>query len=204
MVTKKGIEKDSELPAKIDRAVFPGLQGGPHNNTTAGIAQALIEADTKEFKAYGKQIVDNAILLAELLKKGGLTVVTGKTECHLIVVDLRNLGLSGNVVAEALEEAGIVVNRNSVPNDPMPPFYPSGIRLGTPGVTTRGMKEEEIKKIADWILKVVEHVKDRKIPEGKEERTLFMKTFRKEVREDKFLKEIASEVVTLCKKFPVW
>lgn len=126
MVTSKGIKKDPELPGKIDRAVFPGLQGGPHDNTTAAIAQTLIEADTKEFKGYGKQIVTNAKLLAELLKKGGLKVVTGKTECHLIVVDLRQLGLSGNVVAEALEGAGIVVNRNSVPNDPMPPFLSFG------------------------------------------------------------------------------
>lgn len=202
MITKKGIAKDSEISAKIDRAVFPGLQGGPHNNTSAGIAQALVEADTPEFKKYGKQIVTNAKLLAEELKKGGLTIVTGKTECHLIVVDLRSLGLSGNVVAESLEEAGIVVNRNSVPNDPMPPFYPSGIRLGTPGITTRGMKETEIKKIAGWILKVVDHVKDKKIPEGKEERILFMKAFRSEIKSDKFLLKIAGEVKNLCKKFP--
>ena len=203
MVTSKGIKKDPEAPSKIDRAVFPGLQGGPHNNTTAGIAQALIEADTEEFKEYGKQIVKNAKLLAELLKKGGLTIVAGKTECHLIVVDLRELHLSGNVVAEALEEAGIVVNRNSVPNDPMPPFYPSGIRLGTPGVTTRGMKEGEIKKISSWILEVVDHVKEKVIPEGKEERIAFMKTFREGLKKDEFLKGIASEVKNLCKKFPM-
>lgn len=201
MVTSKGIKKDPEIAGKIDRAVFPGLQGGPHNNTTAGIAIALIEADTKEFRDYGKQIVNNAKLLAELLKKGGLTVVCGKTECHLIVVDLRSLGLSGNVVAEALEVAGIVVNRNSVPNDPMPPFYPSGIRLGTPGITTRGMKEEEIKTISSWILKVIDHVKGNKIPEDKEERTLFMKSFREGIKNDKFLKNIASEVKLLCNKF---
>lgn len=203
MITKKGTEKDPELPGKIDRAVFPGLQGGPHNNTTAGIAQALIEADTKEFRLYGKQIVNNAKLLAELLKKGGLTVVTGKTECHLIVVDLRKINLSGNVVAEALEEAGIVVNRNSVPNDPMPPFYPSGIRLGTSGITTRGMKEEEIKVVSSWILKVIDHVKGKIIPKDKEERTLFMKSFREGLKNDKFLKEIAQEVKNLCKSFPV-
>lgn len=163
MVTKKGIEKDPEVSGKIDRAVFPGLQGGPHNNTTAGIAQALSEAEGSSFKEYGKQIVTNAKLLAELLKKGGLTIVTGKTECHLIVVDLRSLGLSGNVVAEALEEAGIVVNRNSVPNDPMPPYYPSGIRLGTPAITTRGMKEKEMKIIAKWILEVVKNPVDKKL-----------------------------------------
>lgn len=202
MVTDKGIKKDQDVPGKIDRAVFPGLQGGPHDNTTAGIAQALIEAEEPGFKKYGKAVVANAKLLAELLKKGGLTIVTGKTECHLIVVDLRPKGLSGNVVAEALETAGIVVNRNSVPNDPSPPFYPSGIRLGTPGITTRGMGEEEVKKISGWILEVVDHVKEIRLPEDKEKRLEVMRGFRLSLSTDKFLKNIASEVKSLCKRFP--
>ncbi len=202
MVTKKGIKKDSEISDKIDRAVFPGLQGGPHNNTTAGIAQALSEAEEPEFKKYAEQIVKNAKVLAEELQKRGLTLVTGGTECHLMVIDLRPLVLSGNIVAEALEAAGIVTNRNSVPNDFMPPFYPSGIRLGTPGVTTRGMKEPQMKIIADWILKVVDHVKNEKLPEEKNERAKFIKYFREKIAEDKFLKDIASEVKLLCKKFP--
>lgn len=202
MVTKKGIEKDAEVSAKIDRAVFPGLQGGPHNNTTAGIAQALIEADTPEFKKYGEQVVANAKVLAEEFKNGGLEVVTGKTECHLIVVDLRPVHLSGNVVAEALETAGIVVNRNSVPNDPAPPFYPSGIRLGTPGLTTRGMGESEMKTVAGLILKVIEHVKNQKLPEEKEKRVEFMKSFRAGLLNDKFLQDISTQVKSLCKKFP--
>ena len=202
MVTNKGIEKDAEMIAKIDRAVFPGLQGGPHNNTTAGIAEALIEADLPKFKKYGKQVVTNAKYLAQELKNGGLTPVTGGTECHLIVIDLRPLELSGNVVAEALEMAGIVVNRNSVPNDPAPPFIPSGIRLGTPAVTTRGMGEKEMKMIAEWILKVVDHEKDQLLPTGKEERIEFMKQFRKNLQNDTFLIGIASEVKNLCEKFP--
>jgi glycine hydroxymethyltransferase len=202
MVTKKGVLKDADLPSKIDKAVFPGLQGGPHNNTTAGIAQALIESETASFKKYGMQVVANAKLLAEELKKGGLTIVTGKTECHLIVVDLRPMQLSGNVVAEALEAAGIVLNRNSVPNDPSPPFLPSGIRLGTPGITTRGMKEKEVKQIATWILAVVDHVKEEKLPKGKEERAQFMKKFRTNLPKDKFLKSIALQVKSLSKKFP--
>lgn len=202
VVTKKGINKDAELSGKIDKAVFPGLQGGPHNNTTAGIAQALIEADTPEFKKYGQQVVANAKVLAEELKKGGLTIVTGKTECHLVVVDLRPLGLSGNVIAESLEAAGIVVNRNSVPNDPAPPFYPSGIRLGTPGLTTRGMAEPEMKTVAGLILKVIEHEKDRKLPEEKEKRVEFMKSFRSGLSSDKSLKDITLQVKSLCKKFP--
>ena len=178
MVTSKGVKKDPELPAKINRAVFPGLQGGPHNNVTAAVAQALIEADTKEFREYGKQIVLNAKLLAELLRKGGLTIVTGKTECHLIVVDLRPLGVSGSVIAQALEDAGIIVNKNSVPNDSAPPFRPSGIRLGTPAVTTRGMKEKEMKMIAKWILEVVNNPTDGKLQQ-----------------------RISQEVKNLCKKF---
>ena len=203
MVTKKGITRDAELPNKIDRAVFPGLQGGPHNNTTAGIAQALVESETTSFKKYGMQVVANAKYLAEQLKKGGLTIVTGKTECHLIVIDLRPLELSGNVVAEALEYAGIVVNRNSVPNDPAPPFIPSGIRLGTPGITTRGMKEKEVKQIAKWILAVIDHVKDQKLPTDKDVRIEFMKKFRASLPKDKFLAKIATEVKTLNKKFPI-
>ncbi len=203
LVTKKGLEKDPELASKIDRAVFPGLQGGPHDNTTAGLAQALAEASTSTFKMYGQQIVKNAKTLGEELKKGGLTLVTGGTECHLIVIDLRPLDLSGNVVAEALEVAGIVVNRNSVPNDPAPPFIPSGIRLGTPGITTRGMEEKEMRVVAKWILEVIDHVKNEKTPTDKEERVQFMKDFRVRIAKDKFLKNIASEVKSLCKKFPV-
>ncbi len=203
MVTKKGLKKNIDLGSKIDRAVFPGLQGGPHNNTTAGIAQALIEAESNKFKEYGKQIVKNAKLLAKKLMASGLTVVTGGTECHLIVVDLRPLKLSGNVVAEALEVAGIVVNRNSVPNDEAPPFYPSGIRLGTPGLTTRGMKEKEVEKIADMILKVVDRVKNDILPEDKEKKMPFMKEFRKRIMKDKVLKDIASQVKILSSKFPL-
>lgn len=202
LVTEKGLKKDPELAVKIDKAVFPGLQGGPHENQIAGLAQALTEATTTEFKKYGKQIVTNAKCLAEELKKGGLTLVTGGTECHLMVVDLRPLGLSGNVVAEALEVAGIVVNRNSVPNDPAPPFYPSGIRLGTPGLTTRGMKEKEMKIVAGLILKVIDHVRGYKLPEEKEKRAEFMKAFRKSIVNDKLLKEISLEVKKLCKKYP--
>ncbi len=159
MVTEKGIEKDSELPKKIDRAVFPGLQGGPHNNTTAGIALALSEAEGIAFKHYAEQILKNAKVLAEELVKGGLTIVTGKTECHLIVIDLRPNNLTGKVVAEALEEVGIIVNKNSVPNDTAGPFNPSGIRLGTPAITTKGMKEEDMKLIAKRIVDVINSLK---------------------------------------------
>lgn len=203
MVTQKGLKKDLCLGDRIDRAVFPGLQGGPHDNTTAGIAQALYEASQPSFKKYGQQIVKNAKVLAGELKKGGLTLVADGTESHLMVVDLRPLSLSGNIVAEALEIAGIVVNRNSVPNDTMPPFYPSGIRFGTPGLTTRGMKEKEMRKIAGWILKVIDYVKDFKLPADAKSRPIFMKGYRQKIAKDKFLKKVALEVKNLCNKFPV-
>jgi len=203
MATKKGLEKDSELGVKIDRAVFPGFQGGPHNNTTAGIAQALIEAGETSFKKYGQKIVKNAKTLAKELKKGGMTLVGGGTECHLLLVDLRPLNLSGNVIAEGLEVAGIIVNRNSVPNDKMPPFYPSGIRLGTPGLTTRGMGEVEMKKIADWILLVINHLKDYKLPKEPKERARFIKEYKKEIVDDEVLISVAKKVKELCKKFPI-
>lgn len=180
MVTKKGIEKDADLAKKIDRAVFPGLQGGPHNNTTAGIAVALSEAEGADFKKYGEQVVKNATTLAKELVKGGLTIVTGKTECHLIVVDLRPKNLTGKVVAEDLETAGIIVNKNSVPNDSAGPFNPSGIRLGTPAITTRGMKEEEMKIIAKYILQVIANLDDTNL-----------------------LKSIATEIKKLNRSFPM-
>ena len=202
MVTKRGLSKDPDMASKIDRAVFPGLQGGPHNNTTAGIAQALIEAEKASFKRYAMQIVNNAKVLADELKKGGLTLVTGTTQSHLIVVDLRPLRLSGNIVSEALEQAGIVVNRNSVPNDPAPPFYPSGFRLGTPAITTRGMKEKEMKKIAEFILEVIDVVRDYKLPDDKEKRNEYMKNFRLKIKKSKKLNAICQKVKVFTRKFP--
>lgn len=203
MVTQKGLDKDPEIISKIDRAVFPGMQGGPHDNTTAAIAQCLTDDSLLEFKIYGKQIVANAKVLAEELKSKGLKLVANGTESHLMVIDLREIGLSGNIVAEALEVAGIVANRNSVPNDNMPPFYPSGVRLGTPAVTTRGMKETEMKMIAVWISEVIEHVKNEKLPLVPEKRLEFMKEYRNKISNDKFLLDINQKVKKLTSKFPV-
>jgi glycine hydroxymethyltransferase len=202
MVTQKGLDKDAELITKIDRAVFPGLQGGPHNNTTAAIAQCLFEAETPEFKSYGQQVVANAHVMASELVAGGLTLVGGGTDCHLMLIDLRPQELSGNVVAEALEVAGIVTNRNSVPGDTSP-FYPSGLRIGTPAVTTRGMKEGEMKQIASWILKVIDYIKDEKLPEDTKLRGTFVKEFKAKIAEDEFLLGIAQEVKELCQKYPL-
>ncbi len=148
----KTVERSREnLPTLIDRAIIPGLQGGPHNHQTAAIAVALNEAARPEFKEYGHQIVKNAKVLAAELTRLGYQLVTGGTDNHLLLVDLTNKGINGADAEKALELAGITVNKNTVPFDPRPPFDPSGIRLGTPALTTRGMKEAEMKQIAVWI-----------------------------------------------------
>ncbi|OGZ64101.1 MAG: serine hydroxymethyltransferase [Candidatus Staskawiczbacteria bacterium RIFCSPLOWO2_01_FULL_40_39] len=155
MVTKKGIEKDPELPKKIDKAVFPGLQGGPHENAIAAIAVCLKEAATPAFKKYAAQIVKNAKALASELKKYDFNLVSGGTDNHLLLVDLRNKNITGAEAQDLLESAGITINKNSIPYDPAGPFKPSGMRLGTPAITTRSMKESEMKKIAGWINQVI-------------------------------------------------
>jgi glycine hydroxymethyltransferase len=148
---KKAERTRENLPTLIDRAIIPGLQGGPHNHQTAAIAVALREAATPEFKTYGTQIVKNAKRLAEKLTGKGYDLVTGGTDNHLLLVDLTNKGVKGKDAEVALGLAGITVNKNTVPFDPRPPFDPSGIRMGTPALTTRGMKEAEMEQIADWI-----------------------------------------------------
>ncbi|KKP43714.1 MAG: Serine hydroxymethyltransferase [Parcubacteria group bacterium GW2011_GWA1_33_6] len=155
MVTKKGIEKDPDLPKKIDKAVFPGLQGGPHENAIAAIAVCIKEASTPAFKKYAAQVVKNAKTLAEELTKYGFNLISGGTENHLILIDLRNKNITGADAQNLLEKIGMSMNKNSIPYDPAPPFKPSGIRMGTPAITTRGMKEKEMKQIAIWINEVI-------------------------------------------------
>ena len=142
----------------IDRAVFPGLQGGPHMHTIAGIAVALKEASTEGFRKYATQIVTNAAALANSLLAQDIDLVSGGTDNHLLLVDLRKFDVSGKQVAQLLDEIGIVCNYNSVPNDHRKPFNPSGIRLGTCAVTTKGMGEAEMEKIGSWIGEVVRSV----------------------------------------------
>jgi glycine hydroxymethyltransferase len=145
----------------IDKAVFPGLQGGPHNYTTAAIAVALKEASQPEFKEYIKQVILNARRLSEVLKSKGYKIISGGTDNHLMLIDtVESLGLSGNEAGLALEKANITINKNTIPNDPRKPWDPSGIRIGTPAVTTRGMKEKEMDKIADFIDQVLRNDQD--------------------------------------------
>jgi glycine hydroxymethyltransferase len=148
-----------EHAAALNKAVFPGLQGGPHNHTTAAIAVALKEAATEDFAAYAHQIVDNATALAEALTERGFDLVSGGTDNHLILVDLTNKEIGGKPAAQALDRAGIELNYNTVPYDTRKPFDPSGIRLGTPSVTTRGMATEHMAPIAAWMDRAVEAAK---------------------------------------------
>jgi glycine hydroxymethyltransferase len=145
----------AEHAKRIDRAVFPGLQGGPHNHTTAAIAVALQEAATEDFKTYAHQIVANAQALAQGLLERGFDLVSGGTDNHLILADLTNKAIGGKPAAQALDRAGIELNYNTVPYDPRKPFDPSGIRLGTPSVTSRGLTEEHMSQIAEWMDSVI-------------------------------------------------
>lgn len=141
-----------EVAEKIDAAVFPTLQGGPQNHSIAGIAVALHEAMQPDFKVYAHQVVKNAQVLAAELLKGGLDVVTGGTDKHLVLVDLRSVGLTGKVAAERLEAVGIIANKNTVPGETGKPWNPSGLRLGTPALTTRGYTEEDMRRVGTQIV----------------------------------------------------
>lgn len=151
----------------IDKAVFPGIQGGPHNNITAAKLVCFEEAKKPGFKKYQQQVIKNAKVLAQELKKYGFNLISGRTDNHLILIDLRNKNITGKEAEEQLEKAGIIINRNTIPGDSRKPFDPSGIRLGTPAVTTRRMKEKEMKKIAEWIHEVID--KKKKPEEVKKE-----------------------------------
>lgn len=141
-----------ELAEKIDKAVFPGLQGGPHNHTTAAIAVALKEASTQEFKEYAKQVVKNSKALAEELIKRNYKIISDGTDNHLFLIDIiASVGISGEEASTLLEQSNITVNKNTIPNDTRKPWDPSGIRIGTPAITTRGMKEKDMIRIAEFI-----------------------------------------------------
>jgi glycine hydroxymethyltransferase len=158
----KAPEKTLEnIPTLIDRATFPGMQGGPHEHIIAAKAVAFGEALKPEFKDYAKQIVVNAAALADAMIKEGFKLVTGGTSNHLILADVHSsFGLDGKVVEEALDKIGLTLNKNSIADDPLPPFSPSGIRLGTPAITTRGMKESDMPRIAKWMKQAIENRED--------------------------------------------
>lgn len=164
----KAPEKTIEnIPTLIDRAVFPGMQGGPHMHTIAAKAVAFHEALQPEFKEYAAQVVKNAAMLADELQKRGFQLVTGGTSNHLILADVyKSFGVDGKTVEIALDKIGLTLNANSVPDDPLPPFKPSGIRLGTPALTTRGLKEEHMQQIAEWMRMAVDRYDDEEVLSG--------------------------------------
>ena len=149
------LTNDPEIAKKIDRAMFPGTQGGPLMHIIAAKAVAMGEAMRPEFRAYQAQIVKNARVLAETLKKGGVDLVSGGTDNHLMLLDLRRLGISGRELESRLDRVRITVNKNAIPGDPLPVSETSGIRLGTPAVTTRGFREEEMRIVGDLIIKAI-------------------------------------------------
>jgi glycine hydroxymethyltransferase len=168
-----------EFADKIDRAVFPALQGGPHDHTTAAIGVALAEAATEEFKDYGRNVVANAKVLASELLERGFSLISGGTDNHLLLIDLTNKGVFGRKVAKALDRAGIISNSNTIPNDPRRPFSPSGLRIGSPSVTSRGMGPAEMRQIGAWLDEVVTNVEDEGV-----------------------LEKVSQEVRELCLAFP--
>jgi len=169
-----------QFAKQVDRAVFPGMQGGPHDHITAAKAVAFGEALQPEFKQYAKQIISNAKTMAEEFIKLGYRVISGGTDNHLMVVDMTSKGLSGKDAETVLDRCGISVSRSTIPNDPNPPVNPSGVRFGTPAITTRGMEEAEIKKIVTWINAAIEHKDEAEV-----------------------LDKIKEEVKEMCLKFPI-
>lgn len=169
-----------EHAKKMDKTVFPGLQGGPHMHSISAIAVALKEASTPAFAEYAKQIIQNATAMAEKLLEYGFNLVSGGTDNHLILIDLRNKNIPGKKLSQALAKAGIYTNCNSVPQDTAPPFNPSGLRIGTPAITTRGFKAQQAQQVASWINEVAENIENESIFE-----------------------KIKRQVEQLCEQFPI-
>ncbi|MDE1856348.1 MAG: serine hydroxymethyltransferase [Candidatus Micrarchaeota archaeon] len=205
MVTERGMKKDPELAEKIDKTIFPGLQGGPHDNTTAALALALLEASRPEFREYSAQVVRNSKALGDELAKRGFRLVTGGTDNHMLLVDLTKYGHGMGIYAqEALDMAGIVLNKNTIPAEPWTAFYPSGIRLGTPALTTRGMKENEMREIANYIADVVEQINGYKMLADKDLRNAELARFRNEIKQNATVLGTKAKTLALCSRFPLY
>lgn len=174
------LTNSEELGKRMNSKIFPGIQGGPLEHVIAGKAVAFHEALKPDFKTYAKNVVQNAGVLAESLKSAGIEMVTGGTENHLILIDLSNTPVTGKVAEEALDHAGITVNKNTVPNEKRSPFVTSGIRVGTPAITTRGMGPSEMKKIGTWIAAVIKNPEDQNL-----------------------IQKTRGDVESLCSQFPV-
>ena len=181
------LTNDKELYKLINKSIFPGIQGGPLMHVIAAKAVAFKEALTPEFKEYQSQVIKNAKKLAEEMEKLGFRIVSGGTDSHLFLVDLNEKGVTGKAAEKALEAAGITVNKNTIPKETRSPFVTSGIRIGTPAVTTRGMKEDEMKIIAELINEVISNIKDEN-----------------GALDEEFKTTIKEKVKKLCEKFPLY
>ncbi len=205
MATSKALVKDPAIGTKINKAIIPGLQGGPHNATTAAIALAAQEAYTSQFKKYSEQIIKNSQALAKALKKNNFKLVGNGTETHLMLIDLTDLGPGmGTIAAYALDLAGIYLNRNTIPKDPGSAFYPSGLRIGTPLITTRGMKTKHMTKIANWIRQVVDIIAEYQLGTDKKQWSKQIQKQKKELQKSKKIKEIKKQVNDFANKFPLF
>ncbi|MCD5380554.1 serine hydroxymethyltransferase [Candidatus Gracilibacteria bacterium] len=202
MVTDRGEENYPGLSKKIDMSVFPGLQGGPHNHQTLAIAVALGEALTPEFKEMNAQIIKNAKILASELSNYGFEIATGGTDNHLV---LAGVGKGrGGFMQDGLDAAGMALNKNTIPGEPCSPFNPSGIRMGTPVLTQRGMKEDDVKFVALKMKEVSDIISDFQYKDTKEERIAQKKEFREFVKNNSELKTIKAEMKELCGRFPIY
>jgi glycine hydroxymethyltransferase len=170
-----------KFASKLDKSVFPGLQGGPHMNAIAGIAVTLGKAQTAEFKQYASQVLKNSKTLASALMDQGAELIAGGTDNHMMVVDtVKSFGLDGKVAEEVLDQVQITTNKQIIPDDPNPPLKPSGIRIGTPAATTRGMLESDMQLLATWLVTCLKNSTD-----------------------DAVLGDVAEQVQAFCQKFPV-
>lgn len=204
MVTEKGLQRDPRMGTKIDKAVFPGLQGGPHMNTIAAIAIALREASSPKFTEYAAQVIKNAQQLGRTLSARELSLVTGGTDSHLLLVDLQGKDLAGRTAAEGLEAAGIVTNYNAVPFDPNPPFHPSGIRLGTAALTSRGMTERQMRFVGMLIGDVIDGLSTTKSELGVDRTGEKDKVTRENIiKNTPEIQNVKGSILGLCKQYPI-
>jgi len=203
-VTEKGLKKNPELADKIDKTIIPGFQGGPHLNTIASIGVALHEAAQPGFKEYARRVVENAHTFAESLRSRGFTLVSDGTDNHLLLLDLSQTGVGRGIFFHTgLERVGISTNKNTVPGEQSSPFYPSGLRLGTPAGTSRGMGPKDFERVADWIKQLGDHIQTWQLPNEKDLRLETLKAFRKHLKTDPFYDTLAADVREMCLQFPI-
>ncbi|PIR59286.1 MAG: serine hydroxymethyltransferase [Candidatus Pacebacteria bacterium CG10_big_fil_rev_8_21_14_0_10_56_10] len=203
------IKPEVDVAYQIDRSIFPGIQGGPHLHTIAGVAVALREAQRPAFRRYAQQVLDNTQVMAREFKRAGYRLISGGSDKHYVLVDVHSHGVEAWLAAWALEYAGIVLNRNTIPNESGSPYYPSGVRLGAPVVTTRGMKTADIEQVMEWLLDGLEYSRRWQLPGGgqgnqRRQRRAYISQFLSELPRDRHLNKLRRQVTVFAKQFPVF